>query len=126
MAPVIMVCTWRTSQSSLRIHMNYTDRELIPLGPLEVALEPTFKATKLRRFKYNTSVEIVFQSTALLKSDCDPIHLRGYDFFVLTQGSTTSTPRGMSISSTTTTCSSGTLCRIPGQDGLPSASSQIS
>ncbi|KAL6592139.1 hypothetical protein ACP70R_049591 [Stipagrostis hirtigluma subsp. patula] len=42
--------------------------------------------TKLRRFKYNTSVEIVFQSTALLQSDSNPIHLHGYDFFVLAQG----------------------------------------
>lgn len=65
---------------------NYTDRDYIPPGPLEEALEPTFKATKLRRFKYNTSVEIVFQSTALLQSDSNPMHLHGYDFFVLAQG----------------------------------------
>ncbi|KAG2563838.1 laccase-19 [Panicum virgatum] len=65
---------------------NYTNRDLIPPGPLEEALEPTFKATKLRRFRYNTSVEIVFQSTALLQSDSNPMHLHGYDFFVLAQG----------------------------------------
>ncbi|XP_062197019.1 laccase-19-like [Phragmites australis] len=65
---------------------NYTDRAMIPPGPLEEVLEPTFKATKLRRFKYNTSVEIVFQSTALLQSDSNPMHLHGYDFFVLAQG----------------------------------------
>ncbi|KAK3120608.1 hypothetical protein QOZ80_9AG0690850 [Eleusine coracana subsp. coracana] len=65
---------------------NYTNRDYIPPGPLEEALEPTFKATKLRRFKYNTSVEIVFQSTALLQSDSNPMHLHGYDFFVLAQG----------------------------------------
>ncbi|KAL6611214.1 hypothetical protein ACP70R_039142 [Stipagrostis hirtigluma subsp. patula] len=65
---------------------NYTDRSLIPPGPLEEVLEPTLKATKLRRFKYNTSVEIVFQSTALLQSDSNPMHLHGYDFFVLAQG----------------------------------------
>ncbi|KAK3119277.1 hypothetical protein QOZ80_9BG0717140 [Eleusine coracana subsp. coracana] len=65
---------------------NYTNRDYIPPGPLEEVLEPTFKATKLRRFKYNTSVEIVFQSTALLQSDSNPMHLHGYDFFVLAQG----------------------------------------
>ncbi|KAM0883583.1 hypothetical protein ACQ4PT_031560 [Festuca glaucescens] len=65
---------------------NYTDRNLIPPGPLEEALEPTFKATKLRRFRYNTSVEIIFQSTALLQSDSNPMHLHGYDFFVLAMG----------------------------------------
>ncbi|KAF6982847.1 LOW QUALITY PROTEIN: hypothetical protein CFC21_001180 [Triticum aestivum] len=65
---------------------NYTDRALIPPGPLEEALEPTFKATKLRRFRYNTSVEIIFQSTALLQSDSNPMHLHGYDFFVLAMG----------------------------------------
>ncbi|XP_037410240.1 laccase-19-like [Triticum dicoccoides] len=65
---------------------NYTDRSLIPPGPLEEALEPTSKATKLRRFRYNTSVEIIFQSTALLQSDSNPMHLHGYDFFVLATG----------------------------------------
>jgi len=65
---------------------NYTNRDLIPPGPLEEALEPTVKATRLRRFRYNTSVEIVFQSTALLQSDSNPMHLHGYDFFVLAQG----------------------------------------
>ncbi|XP_037410237.1 laccase-19-like [Triticum dicoccoides] len=65
---------------------NYSDRSLIPPGPLEKALEPTFKATKLRRFRYNTSVEIIFQSTALLQSDSNPMHLHGYDFFVLATG----------------------------------------
>ncbi|KAL6907879.1 hypothetical protein ACP4OV_002049 [Aristida adscensionis] len=65
---------------------NYTNRDLVAPGPLEEPLEPTFKATKLRRFKYNTSVEIVFQSTALLSSDSNPMHLHGYDFFVLAQG----------------------------------------
>ncbi|KAG2558957.1 putative laccase-18 [Panicum virgatum] len=65
---------------------NYTDMDLIPVGPLEEVLEPTTKAIRLRRFKYNTSVEIVFQSTALLQSDPNPMHLHGYDFFVLAQG----------------------------------------
>ncbi|EAY88596.1 hypothetical protein OsI_10072 [Oryza sativa Indica Group] len=65
---------------------NYTDRELIPAGPLEAALEPTAKAMRLRRFRYNASVEIVFQSTTLLQSDSNPMHLHGYDVFVLAQG----------------------------------------
>ncbi|BAF28716.1 laccase-19 precursor [Oryza sativa Japonica Group] len=65
---------------------NYTNRDLIPPGPLEEALEPTFKATKLKRFKYNTSVEIIFQSTTLMQSDSNPMHLHGYDVFLLAQG----------------------------------------
>ncbi|CAL4990214.1 unnamed protein product [Urochloa decumbens] len=65
---------------------NYTDMDLIPVGPLEEVLEPTTKAIRLRRFKYNASVEIVFQSTAMLQSDPNPMHLHGHDFFVLAQG----------------------------------------
>jgi laccase len=65
---------------------NYTDMALIPVGALEEGLEPTTKAIRVRRFKYNASVEIVFQSTALLQSDPNPMHLHGHDFFVLAQG----------------------------------------
>uniref|UniRef100_A0A0D9XR10 Laccase n=1 Tax=Leersia perrieri TaxID=77586 RepID=A0A0D9XR10_9ORYZ len=72
---------------------NFTDRSLIPPGPEEAALEPTAKATRLRRFRYNSSVEIVFQSTTLLQSDSNPMHLHGYDVFVLAQGLGNFNPR---------------------------------
>ncbi|CAD6232286.1 unnamed protein product [Miscanthus lutarioriparius] len=67
---------------------NFTDPALIPVGPgvpLE-KLEATRKATTVRRFKHNATVEVVFQSTATMQSDSNPMHLHGHDFFVLAQG----------------------------------------
>ncbi|KAL6905938.1 hypothetical protein ACP4OV_003539 [Aristida adscensionis] len=65
---------------------NYTDRELIPWGPREAALEPTTKATLARRFRHGAAVEVVFQSTAVMQSDSNPMHLHGHDMFVLAHG----------------------------------------
>jgi laccase len=67
---------------------NFTDPALIPVGPgkpLE-KIEATRKATTVRRFKHNATVEVVFQSTATMQSDSNPMHLHGHDFFVLAQG----------------------------------------
>ncbi|KQJ87549.1 laccase-15 [Brachypodium distachyon] len=65
---------------------NYTDKTMIPWGSKEAALESTTKAMSVRMFRFNTTVEIVFQSTAILNSDANPMHLHGHDFFVLAQG----------------------------------------
>ncbi|KQJ99779.1 laccase-20 [Brachypodium distachyon] len=67
---------------------NYTDNALIPVaGNVKLEeLEPTRKATMTRRFRYNTTVEVVFQSTATMQSDSNPMHLHGHDFFVLAHG----------------------------------------
>ncbi|VAI51137.1 unnamed protein product [Triticum turgidum subsp. durum] len=67
---------------------NFTDPVLIPVvpgGKME-ELEPTRKATMTRRFAHNATVEVVFQSTATMQSDSNPMHLHGHDFFVLAQG----------------------------------------
>jgi len=67
---------------------NFTDPALIPVGPgvpLE-KIEATRKATTVRRFAHNATVEVVFQSTATMQSDSNPMHLHGHDFFVLAQG----------------------------------------
>ncbi|KAE8790754.1 laccase-20-like [Hordeum vulgare] len=67
---------------------NFTDTALIPVVPggrME-ELEPTRKATMTRQFAYNATVEVVFQSTATMQSDSNPMHLHGHDFFVLAQG----------------------------------------
>ncbi|XP_040248974.1 laccase-19 isoform X2 [Aegilops tauschii subsp. strangulata] len=67
---------------------NFTDTALIPVvpgGKME-ELEPTRKATTTRRFAHNATVEVVFQSTATMQSDSNPMHLHGHDFFVLAQG----------------------------------------
>nr|CAB3473439.1 unnamed protein product [Digitaria exilis] len=65
---------------------NFTDQALIPEGPKEALLEPTSKATVERRFRHGTVVEVVFQSTALLQGDSNPMHLHGHDMFLLAQG----------------------------------------
>ena len=67
---------------------NFTDPALIPVvpgGALE-ELQATRKATTMRRFAHNAVVEVVFQSTATMQSDSNPMHLHGHDFFVLAQG----------------------------------------
>ncbi|TKW02106.1 hypothetical protein SEVIR_8G223100v4 [Setaria viridis] len=65
---------------------NYTDPALIPLGPKEAKLEPSSEATVARRFRQGSVVEVVFQGTALLQSESNPMHLHGHDVFVLAQG----------------------------------------
>ncbi|RCV39290.1 hypothetical protein SETIT_8G211500v2 [Setaria italica] len=65
---------------------NFTDEALIPFGPKEMQLEPTYKATLVRRFRHGAVVEIVFQSTAILQGDSNPMHLHGHDMIVLAQG----------------------------------------
>ncbi|TVU33124.1 hypothetical protein EJB05_24909 [Eragrostis curvula] len=65
---------------------NFTDRDLIPYGPKEANLEPTSKATLARRFRHGAAVDVVFQSTSLMQSESNPMHLHGHDMFVLAQG----------------------------------------
>ncbi|RCV39294.1 hypothetical protein SETIT_8G211800v2 [Setaria italica] len=66
---------------------NFTDNSLIPTGPKEEQLEPTSKAALARRFRYGAVVDVVFQSTSMLQSESNPMHLHGHDMFVLAQGS---------------------------------------
>ncbi|KAK7255783.1 hypothetical protein RIF29_29202 [Crotalaria pallida] len=42
--------------------------------------------TKLVVLKFNTSVELVLQDTSILGAESHPLHLHGYDFFVVGQG----------------------------------------
>ncbi|XP_058099502.1 laccase-7-like [Magnolia sinica] len=46
----------------------------------------TLKSTRVKRLAYNSTVEIVFQNTAILSVENHPIHLHGFNFFVLAQG----------------------------------------
>jgi laccase len=67
---------------------NFTDPGLIlvvPGGEME-RLEPTRKATTVRRLAHGATVDGVFQSTSTMQSDSNPMHLHGHDFFVLAQG----------------------------------------
>ncbi|MQL95831.1 hypothetical protein Taro_028498 [Colocasia esculenta] len=57
-----------------------------PNVTLNLGLLQTVKATRLKRVKYNATVEMVLQNTALLGVENHPIHLHGFNFFVLAQG----------------------------------------
>lgn len=46
----------------------------------------TEKGTKVKKLKYNSTVEVVLQNTALIGSENHPLHLHGFNFFVLAQG----------------------------------------
>ncbi|XP_049405802.1 laccase-7-like [Solanum stenotomum] len=46
----------------------------------------TTKSTKVKKLKYNATVEIVMQNTALIGVENHPIHLHGFNFHVLAQG----------------------------------------
>ncbi|RCV39280.1 hypothetical protein SETIT_8G210600v2 [Setaria italica] len=65
---------------------NFTDRGLIPWGPKEGQLEPTSRGSLVRRFQHGAVVDIVFQGTAVMQSDSNPMHLHGHNMFVLAQG----------------------------------------
>jgi len=46
----------------------------------------TSKSTKVKKLKFNSTVEIVFQNTALLNVQSHPMHIHGFSFHVLAQG----------------------------------------
>ncbi|CAN6347423.1 unnamed protein product [Urochloa humidicola] len=61
-------------------------------------LKYTTKSTKVRTLKYNETVEMVLQNTRLIAKESHPMHLHGFNFFILAQGfgnydEATATPR---------------------------------
>ncbi|GJS41523.1 RNA-directed DNA polymerase, eukaryota [Tanacetum coccineum] len=44
------------------------------------------KLTSVKRVKYNATVQVVFQNTALIGAENHPMHLHGMNFYVLAQG----------------------------------------
>ncbi|CAA6655073.1 unnamed protein product [Spirodela intermedia] len=52
----------------------------------DFGLVQTAWGTRVKRVKYNATVEVVLQKTSLLALQSHPIHLHGFDFFVLAQG----------------------------------------
>ncbi|KAL1549450.1 laccase [Salvia divinorum] len=57
-----------------------------PSNALNPVFIPTVKGTRVKQFKYNATVEMVFQNTAVLSSDDHPMHLHGLNFYVVGQG----------------------------------------
>ncbi|KAF8666311.1 hypothetical protein HU200_053670 [Digitaria exilis] len=61
-------------------------------------LKYTTKSTKVKTLRYNETVEMVLQNTRLIAKESHPMHLHGFNFFVLAQGfgnydEATATPR---------------------------------
>lgn len=46
----------------------------------------TTKSTKVKKVKFNSTIEVVLQNTALISIENHPIHLHGFNFKVLAQG----------------------------------------
>ncbi|KAI3917348.1 hypothetical protein MKW98_027267 [Papaver atlanticum] len=55
-------------------------------GNVSRALWNPVPATKLYKLKYGARVQIVLQGTSIQTAENHPIHLHGYDFFILAEG----------------------------------------
>ncbi|CAH2056674.1 unnamed protein product [Thlaspi arvense] len=55
-------------------------------GNVSRALWQPTAATKLYRLKYGARVQIIFQGTSIFTAENHPIHLHGYDFYILAEG----------------------------------------
>ncbi|KAJ6798647.1 laccase-25-like precursor [Iris pallida] len=64
---------------------DYTNQSM-NTDPAAGSLSVTPKGTKVKKVKYGAVVEMVLQNTALLAIESHPMHLHGFDFFVLAQG----------------------------------------
>ncbi|KAJ4757253.1 Laccase [Rhynchospora pubera] len=68
-----------------------SDFPIMPLAPFNYTGTPpnsTFvtNATKVLVLPFNTSVELVMQGTSILGAESHPLHLHGFNFFVVGQG----------------------------------------
>ncbi|GAB4833916.1 hypothetical protein Ancab_032163 [Ancistrocladus abbreviatus] len=61
---------------------DYTNSSL----SLDQSLVMTTKSTTVKKLRYNSTVEIVFQDTSLVGLDNHPMHIHGFNFHVLAQG----------------------------------------
>ncbi|XP_028783447.1 laccase-7-like [Neltuma alba] len=61
---------------------NYTDPGVNDVQAL--AFAP--KSTKVKTLKFNSTVQVVFQDTAILGAENHPMHIHGFNFHVLAQG----------------------------------------
>ncbi|KAI4354613.1 hypothetical protein L6164_003462 [Bauhinia variegata] len=64
------------------LEFDYTNQNL----SLDQSLLFAPKSTKVKKLKFNSTVEIVLQNTALLGIENHPIHIHGMNFYVLAQG----------------------------------------
>ncbi|XP_072954584.1 laccase-25-like [Typha angustifolia] len=55
-------------------------------GSMKPSLLSTAKGTKVKRVRYGAAVEAVLQNTAILGAENHPLHLHGFNFYVIAQG----------------------------------------
>ncbi|BAD81778.1 putative laccase [Oryza sativa Japonica Group] len=65
------------------VAFDYTSRGLLGNSPLASTGSPS---TKVKTLRYNATVEMVLQNTALVGLESHPMHLHGFNFFVVAQG----------------------------------------
>ncbi|KAL5206574.1 hypothetical protein ABZP36_034783 [Zizania latifolia] len=49
-------------------------------------MQYTTKSTKVKTLRYNETVEMVLQNTRLIAKESHPMHIHGFNFFILAQG----------------------------------------
>lgn len=64
------------------VKFDYTN----PLISFNLSLLFARKSTKVKKLKFNSTVEIVLQNTAFIAVENHPIHIHGFNFHVLAQG----------------------------------------
>lgn len=62
-------------------------------GNVSRSLWQPMRGTKLYRLKYGSTVQIVLQGTNIFAAENHPIHLHGYDFYIIAQGFGNFNPR---------------------------------
>ncbi|XP_021732559.1 laccase-12-like [Chenopodium quinoa] len=55
-------------------------------GNVSRTLWQPLKATKLYKMKYGSTVQIVIQGTSIVTGENHPMHIHGYDFYIIAQG----------------------------------------
>ncbi|KAJ4850286.1 hypothetical protein Tsubulata_019913 [Turnera subulata] len=55
-------------------------------GNVSQALWQPVRGTKLYKLKYGSRVQVVLQDTSIISPENHPIHLHGYDFFIVAEG----------------------------------------
>jgi len=66
------------------VEFDYTNPNISNEMPFAFQIAP--KSTKVKTLKFNSTVEIVLQNTAIITTENHPIHIHGFNFHVLAQG----------------------------------------
>ncbi|KAL9996087.1 putative laccase [Helianthus debilis subsp. tardiflorus] len=67
-------------------HRLLTNLTALTTSPFWSPVPRTLKSTSLKRLRFNSTVQIVLQNTALIGIENHPIHLHRFNFYVLAQG----------------------------------------